>query len=80
MKRRKMHKISREHGRILILAEKKNLAIGSITYELLGIGEKIATNLKESLAVVVLGHEIADVSTESPVVSASMKMCFGLVK
>jgi electron transfer flavoprotein alpha subunit len=59
-----MSDISHECGKILILAEKEGPAIESITYEMLGLGEKIATDLKGKLAVAVLGHEIADASKE----------------
>ena len=59
-----MSKINLGNMRILILAEKEYATVGSITYELLGIGRKIATDLKGSLAVAVLGHEIAGVSRE----------------
>ena len=59
-----MSNINRENRRILILAEKEGLTISSITYELMGMGKKIATGLKGTLAVAVLGHEIDDVSGE----------------
>ena len=59
-----MSDISREHGRVLILAEKEGPAIGSITYELLGMGKKIATDLEEIVAGAVLGHGITDLSKE----------------
>lgn len=59
-----MDDINREHGRILVLVEWKDQAIDSITFELLGMGKKIATDSKGVLCAVVLGHKIADVSRE----------------
>jgi electron transfer flavoprotein alpha subunit len=60
----KVSSIERGQGRILILVEKEDHAIKSITYELFGIGKKIATDLKAILAGAILGHGIADLSKE----------------
>jgi len=59
-----MDKISRENGGILVLAEREGQGLASITFELLGMGKKIAADSKGSLCAAVLGHEIADVSGE----------------
>ena len=59
-----MSTISREYGKILILVKKEGPTISPITYELLGMGKKITTDLKGTLAGVVLGQGIADVSKE----------------
>jgi len=53
---------SRENGRILVLVEREGPAIAPITFELLGMAKKIATDLKGILCAVIIGHEVADVS------------------
>jgi len=55
---------SLEQRRVLILAERKGLSIAPVTFELLGMGKKIATSLKGTLCVTILGYEIAGVSEE----------------
>lgn len=55
---------SRENGRILVLVEREGPAIAPITFELLGMAKKIATDLKGILCAGIIGYEIADVSKE----------------
>jgi len=47
----KMHDINREHRRILVLAEREGQRIASITFELIGMGRKIANELSAILKV-----------------------------
>ena len=59
-----MEEISQEHGRVLILAEREGIGFASITFGLIGVGRKIATDLKGLVAAAVLGHEISDLAKE----------------
>jgi electron transfer flavoprotein alpha subunit len=54
-----MDNTSLEHGGILILAEREGQGIASITLELLGMGKKIAHDMKKTLCVATIGHQIA---------------------
>jgi electron transfer flavoprotein alpha subunit len=63
-KGRRMDTLSREHERVFVLSEREGLSIASITFELLGMGRKIATEVKGILCAVILGHKIAHVSPE----------------
>ena len=51
-------------GRIFVLVEREGLAIAPITFELLGMAKRIATDLKGILCAVTIGHEVADVSNK----------------
>ena len=53
-----------ENGRIFVLVEREGPTIAPITFELLGMGKRIATQLKEALCAVTIGHEVADVSNK----------------
>jgi electron transfer flavoprotein alpha subunit len=59
-----MDDISREGGRILVLAEREGRGFASITFELVGIGRKIVNDSKATLCVAILGHEISDATRE----------------
>lgn len=59
-----MDNISREQRRILVLAEREDREIATITFELLGIGRKIATELKGTLCLAIIGNEIANITEE----------------
>jgi len=49
---------------VLVLTEIEGSRAGSITYELLGIGKKIASDLKGIVGAVVLGHQNSEVVEE----------------
>lgn len=53
-----------ENGRIFVLVEREGLTIAPITFELLGMGKRIATQLKGILCAVTIGHEVADISNK----------------
>src|SRR3989337_3036167 len=59
-----MKNANREHGGILVLAEKEGQEIASITFELMGMGRKIAEKTKEPLYAAMLGHGIANSTGE----------------
>ena len=59
-----MDKINPGSRRVLVLVEKDEKGIASITFELIGIGRKIANELNINLCVALLGHEISDVTKE----------------
>jgi electron transfer flavoprotein alpha subunit len=61
----KMDKINREQRRILVLAEREGQWIASMTFELLGAGRKIASDLKAILSIALLGHEISDITNKT---------------
>jgi len=61
----RMENISEDKGRILVLAEREGQGIASITFELLGAGRKIASDLKAILNIALLGHEISDVTNKT---------------
>jgi electron transfer flavoprotein alpha subunit len=62
--RQKMDNTNRKDAGILVLAEREGQAIAPITFELIGIGRKIANELSSILSVALLGHAISDVSGE----------------
>jgi electron transfer flavoprotein alpha subunit len=59
-----MNNTSPKGGGILILAEMEGQGIASITLELLGMGKKIAHEMKKTLCAVTLGHEITTPTRE----------------
>lgn len=59
-----MDKLRREPGRILVLVERDGQGIAAMTFELLGIGKKIAAESKGILCAAIIGHEIDDLSKQ----------------
>jgi len=59
-----MDDVSEEKRKVLVLVEKEGRGIASITFELLGVGRKIANEFKGTLHAVILGHEISDATRE----------------
>jgi len=59
-----MDRMTREHGRVLVLGEREGKEIASITFELLGVGRKLAGDLNGTLCAAISGNQITDVSKE----------------
>jgi electron transfer flavoprotein alpha subunit len=53
-----------ENRRVFVLVEREGSAILPISFELLGIARKIATDLKGVLCAVAIGHEVGDISNQ----------------
>ncbi len=59
-----MSDIKRENGRILVLAEIDDGRVAPITFGLLGMGKRLAEDIRGTLCVAVLGNAIHDISNE----------------
>ena len=59
-----MEKMGQGQSRVLVLAEREGIGFAPITFELMGVGRKIATDLKGLVDGAVLGHEISGLSKE----------------
>lgn len=55
---------NRKTGKILVLVEKEDEQIASITFELLRAGRELANGAEGSLCAIVLGHGVANVLSE----------------
>jgi electron transfer flavoprotein alpha subunit len=53
-----------ENGRIFVLVEREGPTIAPITFELLGMGKRIVTELRGILCAVTIGHEVIDISSK----------------
>jgi electron transfer flavoprotein alpha subunit len=59
-----MGNITQKQGRILVLIEREDQGIASITFELLGMGKRLANGSRRILCAAVLGHKLTKVSSE----------------
>jgi len=56
--------VSVEHAKVMILADKSESGLDPVTYELLQMGRKLASDLQGSLAAVIIGHGIGQAVEE----------------